>query len=86
MPESRPSRFPPESAAYERRGRLPCFTRFFGESVSDALGVVQSAPSATKCQDCPDTDICFRLTVLRRLELAAAEQRALIERLDGLIS
>jgi len=86
MPESRPSRFPPESAAYERRDRLPCFSRFFGESVSDALGVVLSAPSATKCQDCPDADICFRLTVLRRLELASEQQQALLERMDGLIS
>ena len=84
MSEKNPSRFPPQSAAYDRRDRLPCFARFFGESVSDTLGVVLSGPSAKKCQDCPDTDICFRLSSLRRLEQVAEQQKHIIERLDSL--
>lgn len=84
MSEKSSSRFPPESAAYARRDRLPCFARFFGESVSDALGVVLAGPSANKCQDCPDADICFRLSFLHRMEQLAGQQKQIIERLDSL--
>jgi hypothetical protein len=84
MSEKNSSRFPPESAAHNRRDRLPCFARFFGESVSDTLGVVLAGQSANKCQDCPDADICSRLLILHRLEQLSERQKRIIERLDSL--
>ena len=86
MSEKKKSRFPDRKAAYEKRDRLPCFGKFFGESVSDALGVVMPAESANRCQDCPDSDICFRLCLLKRLDIAGENQKLLIAMLEGRLS
>ena len=87
MPEKKdPSRFPEVKEAYKKRERLPCFTKFFGESVSEPLGVVRPAESANRCQDCPDSDICFRLCLLKRLDIAGENQKLLIAMLEGRLS
>ena len=86
MPDNEKSRFPQESAAYEKRERLYCFASFFGESVSDAQGVVMRVASANKCQDCPDAEICFRLYTLRQIEHLVENQRKIFARLTVLES
>ncbi len=86
MPDNDKSRFPRERAAYQSRERLYCFTSFFGESVSDAQGVVMRVESANKCQDCPDAEICFRLYILRQMENLAENQRKILARLTVLES
>ena len=82
MPDKSESRFPPESEAYNKKDRLYCFANFFGESVSDAQGVVMRAESANKCQDCPDSDICFRLYLVSQLEYLTENQRKILSRLN----
>jgi hypothetical protein len=82
----RASRFPSAGQALEERERLSCFGLFFGESVSDTLGVVLPDESANRCQDCPDMDICFRLIALRSLAQVAETQQKVLDRLDCLES
>ena len=86
MTDKNKSRFPPESSAYQKRERLPCFANFYGESVSDAQGVVIRAASANKCQDCPDAEICFHLYLLRQIELLAENQHRILAKLTVLES
>jgi len=81
MTDKNKSRFPPESFAYQKRERLYCFANFYGESVSDAQGVVIRAASANKCQDCPDAEICFRLYLLHQIELMAENQHKILAKL-----
>ena len=86
MPDSRNSRFPAEKAAYEKRERLSCFARFYGESVWDAQGMVIHTVSTNKCQDCPDGDICFRLTLLNQLNRLTETQQDILTRLYNIES
>lgn len=84
MPEKKKPRFPCGKMAGHPYGRQSCFTDFFGESVSDALGLVLPAESVNKCQICPDTDICFKISLVKRLDQSAETQKRILFLLESL--
>ena len=84
MSDEKKSRFPSIEKSFEHRDRLDCFGRFFAESVYDAQGLLLENQSANRCQDCPDTEICFRLWVVNTIHDIRNTQSKLMEKLDFL--
>ena len=84
MPDESKSRFPAIEKAFEHRERLDCFGKFFAESVSDAQGLLLENQSANRCQDCPDTEICFKIWVVNSIHDIQKVQSKLMDKLDFL--